>query len=222
MTRTVVPALVTALALGSAAAASAQDKPSGLYLRGDVGASFTTEGNRSFGSVDQGDGYAIGGGVGYRLSPNVRTDVTLGHRGDYGFDQSGGGLRARADLDSLVGLVNGYWDIGTVGGFTPYVGAGIGFADNAYGRTRISTTGGAPIGSINGGSTTELAWQATAGVSYSVTHNVAIDVGYHYLDMGTAETGSTFTVGGVGLATGSPLKGDLQAHEASVGLRYSF
>ena len=222
MTRYVVPALVTALALGSAAAASAQDKPSGLYLRGDVGASFTTEGNRSFGSVDQGDSYAIGGGVGYRFSPHVRTDVTLGHRGDYGFDQSGGGLRARADLESLVGLVNGYWDIGTVAGFTPYVGAGIGFADNSYGRTRISTTGGAPIGSINGASTTELAWQATAGVSYSVTHNVAIDVGYHYLDMGTAETGSTFTVGGVGLATGSPLKGDLQAHEATIGVRYSF
>jgi opacity protein-like surface antigen len=208
MTRTMVPALVTALALGSAAAASAQDKPSGLYLRGDAGASFTTEGNRSFGSVDQGDGYAIGGGVGYRFSPSVRSDFTLGYRGDYGFDQSGGGLRAHADLDSLVGLLNGYWDIGTVAGFTPYVGGGIGFADNSYGRTHVSA-GGTPIGSLTGNSTTELAWQATAGMSYSLTHTVALDLGYHHLDMGTAETGST-------------LKGDLQAHEVQVGLRYSF
>jgi opacity protein-like surface antigen len=222
MTRFVVPALVSALALGSAAAASAQDKASGLYLRGDAGASFTTEGNRSFGSVDQGDSYAIGGGVGYRFSPNFRTDVTLGYRGDYGFDQTGGGVRARANLDSFVGLVNGYWDITTVAGFTPYIGAGIGFADNSYGRTRVSTTGGAPIGTLNGDTTTDFAWQATAGVSYSVTPKWAIDFGYHYLDMGTAQTGSTFTAGGVGLATGGPLKGDLQAHEATVGLRYSF
>jgi opacity protein-like surface antigen len=222
MSRLVVPTLVSAICLASVGAASAQDLAKNLYLRLDTGASFTTEGNRSFGSIDQGNSYTVGGGVGYRFTPNFRTDLTLGYRGDYGFDQSGGGVRARADLESLVGLVNGYYDIGTYAGFTPYVGAGIGVADNHYGRTRVATTGGTALGSINGHSNTEFAWQATGGVSYSVTPNWAIDFGYHYLDMGTAQTGSVFTVGGVGLATGSPLKGDLQAHEVSVGLRYSF
>src|SRR5438270_12476592 len=118
MSRFVVSALVSAATLVGAATASAQDLPyeprqktSGLYVRGDAGGSFTTGANRSFGTADQGESYVFGGGVGYRFFPQLRTDLTLSYRGDYGFDQRGGGLRARADLDSIVGMVSAYYDI---------------------------------------------------------------------------------------------------------------
>jgi opacity protein-like surface antigen len=229
MSRFLISALVSVAALVGAAAASAQDtsyepreKTSGLYVRGDAGYSFTGAANRSFGNADQGESYVFGAGVGYRFFPQFRTDFTLGYRGDYGFDQRGAGLRARADLDSIVGMANAYYDIVTIRGLTPYIGAGVGVADNSYGNTRITNAAGATIATLNGHSRTEFAWQATAGVSYAFTPNWSLDVGYHYVDLGTAQTGSTLTVPGVGLVTGSPIRGDLQSHDVTIGVRYAF
>jgi opacity protein-like surface antigen len=203
-----------------AATASAQDLPyeprektSGLYVRGDAGYSMTTAGGRSFGNTDQGESYAFGGGVGYRFTPRFRTDLTLGYRGDYGFNTRGGAFRAQADLDSIVGMVSGYYDIVTIRGLTPYIGGGIGVAENSYGRTRLTTLAGAPVGTLLGGhSRTEFAWQATAGASYAFTPNWSLDIGYHYLDLGTAQAGTAPLA----------LRGDLQAHEVTVGVRYAF
>lgn len=220
MSRFVVSALLGGAVLVAATAASAQvdttydrvEKPSGLYLRGDAGYSMTTAGNRSFGNTDQGESYVFGAGVGYRFMPQFRTDLTLGYRGDYGFDTRGGGLRAKADLDSFVGLVSGYYDIVTIKGLTPYIGGGVGFADNSYGTTRVTNAAGATVATLAGHSRFEFAWQATAGVSYAFTPNWVLDIGYHYVDMGTAQAGTA----------PAALRGDLQSHDVTVGVRYAF
>lgn len=219
MSRFVVSALVSAAVLVGATAASAQDtsfepreKTSGLYVRGDAGYSMTTAGGRGFGNTDQGESYAFGAGVGYRFLPQFRADVTFGYRGDYGFNVRSGASRLQADLDSFVGLVSGYYDIVTIRGLTPYIGAGIGVADNSYGRTRL-TTGATSLTALAGHSRTEFAWQAAAGASYAFTPNWSLDIGYHYLDMGTAQAGPSGPLA---------LRGDLQAHEVTVGVRYAF
>jgi opacity protein-like surface antigen len=228
MVRFVAPVLASLLCLATIDAASAQDmaapgpydhtsKP-GPYVRLDAGGSFTSAAHRSFGNADQGESYVLGAGVGWRFLPQLRVDLTLGYRGDYGFDTTGGIFRLKGDLESFTGLVSAYYDIVTIRGFTPYMGFGVGFADNSYSRSRL-TAGSTTLVTINGHSNTEFAWQAAAGVSYSFTQNWAIDVGYHYVDMGTAQTGS---VVGAAPGSGPALTGDLQAHEVTVGLRYSF
>ena len=244
MARFVVPGCLVAICLGIAGTAAAQDKPSGPYLRLDTGASFTTAAHRDFGNLSLGDSYVVGGGVGYRFMPELRVDVTLGYRGDYGFNRPGGPVAVHADLESVVGLASAYYDIITIGGFTPYVGAGIGFADNhSHTRrtpvsdiARAASTKGPGLGPSDDTST-DFAWQATAGVSYSITTNWSLDFGYRYVDMGTVKSASSVAAGGAstfitgsaasGLAAGGPfanttMKGDLQAHEVAIGLRYSF
>jgi opacity protein-like surface antigen len=215
--------LVAVGVVATAGAASAEDWhdwSKNVYLRLDTGASFSTAANRNFGNGDLGNSYTVGGGVGYRFDPHWRTDVTLGYRGDYGFSRTNNFGSARGDLDALVGLVNGYYDIGTYAGFTPYVGGGVGFSSNHFDRTGI---GLGPLGAnLNRNTNTDFAWQVSAGVSYAVTPNWALDFGYRYLDMGEARTGDVLTVNGLGSAAGATQRGDLQAHEIQVGVRYSF
>jgi len=205
---------------GSASNASVPDWMKNAYLRLDSGASFTTEANRNFGNSDFGTGYAIGGGIGYRFDPHWRADLTLGYRGDYGFTTTTGVGPSHADADALVGLVNGYYDFTSYAGFTPYIGAGVGFSSNHLTPTDVAI--GPLGGSLNNDTSTQFAWQASAGVSYSLTRNWALDLGYRYLDMGEAHTGDELTLNGGGAVGGYTQRGDLQAHEVQVGLRYSF
>src|SRR5260370_37167252 len=111
----IVRKMMIAFAVGGVAlatgTASAEYWSKNVYLRSASGASLTSSANQSFGNRDFDNAYIIGGGVGYRFSPNIRTDVTLGYRGDYQFRQrsnlgAAGTGTASADLDSLVGLLN--------------------------------------------------------------------------------------------------------------------
>ena len=77
----------------------------------------------------------FGVGIGYRHSQRFRFDGTIEYRGDATFlgqDLYGtfgpGANEYTADIQSWLGLVNAYWDITNWCGFTPYLGAGIGFA----------------------------------------------------------------------------------------------
>jgi len=95
-------------------------------------------------------------------------------------------------------MANGYVDLGTYVGFTPYVGGGIGVAYNKYFRSigardcvevpvNSGGTGGFfcndPAG-YEGQTDTEgkfnLAYSIGAGFSYQVTKNVSVDLGYEY------------------------------------------
>lgn len=120
---------------------------SSFYIRGDAGWSWlSTKDNDNSVAV-------IGGGVGYRFTPNLRADV----RGDYA------GL---GSSDHYLGTVLGnlYFDIPTQTIFTPYVGAGLGYGwSDSNGDNR------------NGG-----AFAAMAGVEINLTDNLSADVGYRY------------------------------------------
>ncbi|HTJ01269.1 MAG TPA: opacity family porin, partial [Methylovirgula sp.] len=90
-----------------------------------------------------------------------------------------------------VFLANGYFDIGTWWGVTPYVGAGVGVAYNTMtGVTDIGMSPNPGFGYASANSTTNYAWAAMAGLSYAVTPNLRLELGYRYLDMGNASTGT--------------------------------
>ncbi|GAA0251235.1 hypothetical protein LNAOJCKE_3899 [Methylorubrum aminovorans] len=175
-----------------------------------------------------------GGGIGYQINPWLRVDATIDQRGASSFRgyssrsvfQTGYNLEA-GKVDVLTGLVNVYADIGTWYGFTPYVGAGVGFADKRMSRNYTQTTclidgcdGAAGTGSRDAAfranhSVTTFAWALTAGVSYDIGAGFSLDAAYRYINLGKIRSGLD-EYGGL-----TRVK-DLAANEFRVGMRYRF
>ena len=157
-------AALTALPL-AASAKAADYQPSvpadtstmtGLYLRADVGASFLTW---SGGKDDT--AFVGGGGVGYQYNDFLRMDLTADWSGGYK-------IAPGASIDTTTLLGNVYFDFKNSTGFTPYIGGGVGYGW-AHGSGYRDRDG--------------LALGAAAGVSYDVTNNLAVDVGYRFRDI---------------------------------------
>jgi len=169
---------------------------SNWYLRGDIGYRFNTD----FDSMRNlnpppsvrdpevtNKTWVFGAGVGYKWDW-FRTDIT----GDFSTTQKfDADSRIRpndftARLDNVTGLWNAYGDLGTWWGFSPYVGAGVGFARLKASGFRVPS---AHDGEAHSNESWNLAWAVMAGVSYRVTGNWLIDVGYRHIDMGDVWTG---------------------------------
>jgi len=102
-------------------------------------------------------------------------------------------------------MANGYVDLGTYVGITPYVGGGIGVAYNKYFKTQgeRNCVEIAPDSSGAGGFTCDdpagyqgsedseakfnLAYSIGAGLSYQVSKNVSLDLGYEYFSVPSAK-----------------------------------
>ena len=180
-------------------------------------------------------------GVGYRISPMFRADVSLSLRSGLDLSDSEGdpatGTAGRNDttakIRSRAVFLTGYVDAGSLlpaqySWINPYVGAGVGYAVNRLSSlTNTSTVTGlgtdtttsAPSGTGRG-----LAWQIAAGLGFEVSRSLALDVGYRYVDLGRlkVDRGIYDYPGTVGEVASNGLKGDLTTHEVVVGLRYSF
>ena len=157
-------------------------------------------------------------GGGYRFNNWFRMDGTLEYRGgaalqtlytltDPASPVFGGSLQYasffNADVSSLIGLVNGYVDLGTYWGMTPFVGAGVGLADNmlhgftdqGFGYASFGSLG--PAGSfLDNGSKTSLAWALMTGLDFNVTPNLRLELSYRYLNYGSIKTGGSYCLAG--------------------------
>lgn len=188
----------------------------GWYLRGDIGYSGYREPEANLvapGGVASLDGenlrgaVSVGLGAGYRFNGWLRADITADHRLESRATLFTGPFGpADADLSSTSVLANAYLDLGTWSGFTPYVGAGLGWNWN---RLAASTNLPYPDHTEDG-----LAWALMAGVAVDMGRSLALDLGYRYLSLGEARTG---TFAGTHIETDR-----LDAHEARIGLRWSF
>jgi opacity protein-like surface antigen len=187
----------------------------GWYLRGDIGGAIgmmdpagstfnplvTVPGFQSD-STSLGNALFLGAGVGYQFNSWFRTDVTGEWRNQQSYravesysDQFGLGCANGRCGDSYYGklqtnalvMVNGYVDLGTWSGFTPYVGAGVGTGYTRFGPIQDFGTDSAAAG--YGIASSKAAWQPAwalmAGVSYAFSPNLALDVGYRYLNLGS-------------------------------------
>jgi opacity protein-like surface antigen len=157
-------------------------------------------------------------GAGYQFNGWLRADATLEYR-------TGAGLQSRyaltdpaspafgdpaqyadfhrGDVASIVGLVNGYANLATWYGFSPFVGAGVGFADNRLSGFAdqgpgyaISPLPGPTGGAFANGSKTSFAWALMAGVDFDVTPNFKLELGYRYLNYGAIATGGSNCLAG--------------------------
>jgi opacity protein-like surface antigen len=231
---------------------------SGWYLRGDVGYVFDSSIDgvdytfidpvsllaepASFTSSSIDTDFAWGGGFGYRLTDYFRADATVdGFRvdldGTTASDETCTGLpnddtTCRSENSSEVSAVsvmaNGYVDLGTYVGITPYVGAGAGMSYVSWSDLNDTTycvDGGgdvcvsdAAVDSTGHGGTD--GWRFTyalmAGVAYDISKNFKLDLGYKYRsidggDMFGWDSPQTF---------GDGSHGNIETHEVRMGLRY--
>lgn len=181
---------------------------------------------------------AIGLGCGWGGSRGVRVEGMLGYHGARKFDGEpiffNPGLPVgspitdptppdqedplHTDLTSYSFLVNAYKDLGTYGGFTPYLGAGIGAAYNVMDDVYF-TGNPALVNQIKGGEDLSFAWALMAGVGYQISDRAILDVGYRYLNLGEVESGN---VDSAGFFNPTVSIDDIDSHEIKVGLRYHF
>jgi opacity protein-like surface antigen len=121
-------------------------------------------------------------------------------------------------VSSYTMMFNAYKDLGNFGGFTPYLGAGIGMAYNRLDDVYF-TGNPALVNQIHGDNTLSFAWSVMAGVGYQVSDRTIIDIGYRYLDMGDASSGNGDSGGNWNPRVNVD---DIAAHEIKIGLRYHF
>jgi opacity protein-like surface antigen len=126
-------------------------------------------------------------------------------------------------------MLNGYVDLGTLAGFTPYLGAGIGatYVDwsnvNAVATCIDGATGcGAGSSGVRypGQSDWRFTYALMAGVSYDVAANVKIDLGYRFSHVAGGDMfGYSSADSAAGAAGTMGRDGSLSRHEIRIGLR---
>jgi len=154
-----IPMAVSAKATDMAPAIP-QDAPntSGIYLRGDVGASYL-----SWSSATNNWGFTGGAGIGYQFDKNFRTDLTYDRSGTFS-------VAPGASISTSTVLGNVYYDWNNESPITPYLGAGVGYGWEWDNNGTQANNQGLAIG-------------LAAGVAYDMTSNLALDVGYHFHDI---------------------------------------
>jgi opacity protein-like surface antigen len=206
-----------------APAAAPLEFGTGWYLRGD--ASFGPEDKPkllldndvpTFSRKGSAFGYGFGAGLGYKLTDGLRIDVTADYQDPFHYSatQSCGNscsLEQRTSVQRWDGLVNGYYDIGTWAGITPYVGAGVGIAGTRERDTLAMNGGAGNTLTAQNTSDTRFAWAAMAGISYAVAPHILLDIGYRYLDLGKTT---------VTLAPSTSVSRSIGEQQIRVGVRY--
>jgi opacity protein-like surface antigen len=106
-------------------------------------------------------------------------------------------------------MFNGYADLGTWWGMTPYVGGGLGAARVA---TFWYTTIPVQPEAVPPAHSWHSAWAAMAGFSHNLTDNLLLDVGYRHIDLGKVRGG---------LDVNQTFIKNLTGDEIRIGLRYN-
>jgi opacity protein-like surface antigen len=211
----------------------------GWYLRGDVGIGMSSSykldylpapanvGNGfRFEQTSSGDGFFLGGGIGYEWNNWLRFDATAEYRAKthvkaFGsYTVSGGGTDFYdGNLKSWVFLGNAYVDLGTWNCFTPFVGFGIGATRNTMADlTDFNTNGGQGRGIGRNSSEWHLAYAVHAGVAYNISKNFKVELAYRYLNLGSI----TDTIDCIGGCNPDSYKfGNLYSHDIKLGLRWT-
>jgi opacity protein-like surface antigen len=114
----------------------------------------------------------------------------------------GGSASVTGDVTTTSLLANGYFDIGSSGPITPFIGAGLGFANVAVDSSGLADD-----------SDTVFAYQFIAGVGFSVNPRLTLDLSYKYLGTSTPSFTSV---------DGYEFDLDYSSHAVQIGMRYAF
>lgn len=216
----------------------------GWYIRGHVGMSnqysdalesslYLEPSILAYGWLDEGSFASaplFGGGVGYKFNNYLRGDLTAEWRGKSDFEAldfvtNAGGTTTndfRTKKSELLLLANAYVEGGDFHGITPYIGAGIGASMNrlsAFRDINIINGGG---GWAPDGTKWNFAWALHAGLGIQATERTTIDVGYSWVNLGDAQTGTFYNDDpAFDIANDGFRLKNIRSHDFKLGVRYS-
>jgi opacity protein-like surface antigen len=213
----------------------------GWYLRGDIGMSNQKVGslfNALYDTVDrvetvhkEFDSAPIFGlGIGYQFNKWLRADVTGEYRGGasfLGMDIATIGPdrypdEYRAIKSEWLFLANIYADLGTWGGFTPFLGVGVGGSYNTISAFSDTCVPCDSVAFAPTASKFNFAWAIHAGIGYKITDNVTIEFAYRYLSLGDALSGDVETYLGGNLIDNPMHFRNITSHDFRFGVRWMF
>jgi opacity protein-like surface antigen len=157
-------------------------------------------------------GYILGGAIGVKWNDMIRTEIELSHagwktknvRGNTGAIVDGYGAKSAATY--LLGNV--WLDWRNESPLTPYVGGGVGMA---WAKASPGDASYAPTGTESG-----FAFQLGAGLKYTVSDNIDVDLGYRFKGM------ESMTFKNVDPAQESFKTKSWGAHNVQLGLTFRF
>lgn len=215
----------------------------GWYIRGDIGmtnqavmeldnALYATATGLQILDKNFESGMLFGFGVGYKWNSWMRFDVTAEYRGETGFHgMDVYTLGADPRFNNYTGkksewlyLFNVYADLGTWGGVTPFVGAGIGFSRIGIHSFRdAGIANGAPtLGYADSDYKWNVAYAFHAGLAYEVTKNMTLEFAYRYVYLGDGQSGDIIAYDGTNTVRNPMLFKGIDSHDLKLGVRYLF
>ena len=162
-------------------------------------------------------GFAVSLSAGYAglFIPEFRAEAEIAYRSNHvssiNISPPGITVQGTGHIDSADFMLNGYYDFLNSSAWTPYLGAGVG-----AGRVTLNDVGIAGIGFTNSGDDWQFAYQGIAGVRYSFTPAISVNLDYRYF----STTDPTFKVNFLG--TTFSQKTQYHTHNIMLGLAYHF
>lgn len=209
----VLPAMLAATALSAPAHANNfldnwyVSGSAGLNLTQDVEFTDSTPGAASTGEFGIDGGAFVGAlAFGGHVNQNVRAEIELSYRtaesDSLTVDGVGTTNSVTSDLDTMAALVNAYYDFMPNEPINPYISVGVGVANHEVNNFVVNGT------PVSGGDDTVFAYQIGGGASFELDEEWDLTAGYRYFATQDVELGTTEL--------------EYNAHEFTIGLRYSF
>ena len=207
-----------------------------------------TYGTQNYSSSTMSTDWGVGAAVGYQLTDWFRAEAALDYySGSFNNTSgtatpctSGGGgpvntgctTTGSAGFDAYGVMANGYVDLGTYVGFTPYVGAGAGMTLVNYGTYTsqdfcvdgVAVCGATTFASLShaGQSDWRFTYSLMAGLAYSFSKNLKADIGYRYINVNGGDAYNFDSASIAGGATGvQGTDNGFDVHQIRASLRYS-
>lgn len=155
----------------------------GLYLSGNIGlvmavdSDFTDSTLPGITATAEFDpGWALSAALGYGFG-KARVEGEISYQ-KTDIDKVTMGISADAsgDISSLAFLINGYFDFVNDSAFTPYISAGLGYAQIDLNDFNVAGSGESDYSQDD----TVFAYQIGAGIGYAVSEKLTIDLKYRY------------------------------------------
>ena len=173
------------------------------------------------------------GALGYRFNRWIRAEALVSWLPDLDFQgqsnfrgAAGSNQPLKGAVSSVAGFGVAYLDLPRVGEVRPFLGAGLSVARNRIEALNFRFPGIAPTENttIPGGSSSDLAYLLTAGISRPLSGRLDLDLAYRFSDLVSVKTSGgqaqvvrparTFSIPIGGATT------HLKTHGLLVGLRY--
>ena len=167
----------------------------GLYVSGNFGFAMASDSDLTDSTVpgvtvntEFDTGPALGAALGYDFNKfRVEGEISYQKNDVSQIGSQGVLLNNTGKVTAFSFLINGYYDFINKSAFTPYISAGLGFAQVEFNNLDISGLGF----SGSNDEDTVFAYQVGIGLGYAVTEKITIDVRYRYIGTEDSEYDTT-------------------------------